>query len=65
MTDDGRRTIREQRELYRRYAATLPRTGEPWYIHPRMDESWNPPTLAERIDRLERELKMGRYAEDE
>jgi hypothetical protein len=58
MSDDGRRTRAEQWKLYQHY-----RMGEPWYIPERESTMPRSLTQAERIDQLERDLKMGKYAE--
>lgn len=59
MSDDGRRTRAEQQKLYQSY---MTERGEPWFTTTSR-EIWREPTQAERIDRLERDLKMGKYAE--
>ncbi len=49
----------EQWKLYQHY-----RMGEPWYIPERETTMPRSLTQAERIDQLERDLKMGKYAEE-
>ena len=50
---------REQWKLYQHY-----RMGEPWYIPERETTMPRSLTQAERIDPLERDLKMGKYADE-
>lgn len=60
MSDDGRRTKREQWVLFH----TRTHRGEPWHTPEPAITMPRSLTQSERIDRLERDLKMGKYADD-
>lgn len=59
MNNDGRRTKKEQWLLFH----TRTHKGEPWHISEPDITRYRSLTQSERIDQLERDLKMGKYAE--
>jgi hypothetical protein len=59
MSDDGRRTKREQWLLFQ----TRTHKGEPWHTQEQDPTRYRSLTQSERIDRLERDLRMGKYAD--